>query len=129
MSDVAADGNNDHTETTIYTGNDSENEEILPAIDLENEEASEDELEFYMNDEESEHNRIMMEFDENDENNGSDNEYGSESESDEPDEEVIIDKPFSNEQMPQTFGEFAPYFKNITESLFFCWMEKHHICK
>lgn len=129
MSDVAADGNDDHTETTIYTGIDSENEEILPAIDLENEEASEDELEFYMNDEESEHNRIMMEFDENDEDNGSDNESGSESESDESDEEVIIDKPFSNEQMPQTFGEFAPYFKNITESLFFCWMEKHHICK
>ncbi|PKY23928.1 hypothetical protein RhiirB3_387609 [Rhizophagus irregularis] len=30
--------------------------------------------------------------------------------------------------MPRTAGNFAPYFKNITEALMFCWVEKHHIC-
>ena len=44
------------------------------------------------------------------------------------DEEIIIDKPFGSEQMPRIAGDYAPYFKNITEMLIFCWMEKHHIC-
>ena len=126
---------NDITET-IY----AKNEEMTPAIDLENEEIGEDEnedigdnenemsedenevSEDYILELEGESDKMMMEFDESDED-GDDNDYR------ESDEEVIIDKSFSNEQMPRTFGEFAPYFKNITESLFFCWMEKHHICK
>ena len=114
----------------------NENEEMMSAIeieieevednmelDVENEETSEDEIEFYISDEESEYERTITEFDESDEEDGNDQEETIE------DEEVIIDKPFSNEQIPQTFGEFAPYFKNITEALFFCWMQKHHICK
>ena len=143
MVDTTADGNNDITET-IY----GKNEEMTPVIDFENEEMREYENEEIGNDEneeigdnetemsedenevnedyilelEGEYDKMMMEFDESDED-GNDNDYR------ESDEEVIIDKSFSNEQMPRTFGEFAPYFKNITESLFFCWMEKHHICK
>lgn len=31
--------------------------------------------------------------------------------------------------MPHTDGEFAPYFKNVTEALMFCWIQKHNICK
>src|SRR4051812_33456602 len=45
------------------------------------------------------------------------------------DDEINVDKSFSNEQMPRNFGDFAPYFSNITEALFFCWMQKHNICK
>ena len=123
MMDTTA---NDITET-IY----AKNEEMTPAIDLENEEIGEDEnedigdnenemsedenevSEDYILELEGESDKMMMEFDESDED-GDDNDYR------ESDEEVIIDKSFSNEQMPQTFGEFAPYFKNITESLFFC---------
>ena len=41
------------------------------------------------------------------------------------DEKTIIDEPFSREQMPQFVGDFAQYLKNITELLFFYWMEKH----
>ena len=123
--------NDNYIKTNIYV----ENEEVTPVIDIENEGeddielevenevASEDEVEFYINDDASEYERMMMDFDESDEEGGNDNS------DEEADEEVIIDKPFSNEQMPQIFGEFAPYFKNITESLFFCWMEKHHISK
>ncbi|SRR6266496_6154560 len=131
--DIAATGNNDRIEMNIY----AEDEEMTPAIDIENEEVeddiefdieneetSEDEIEFYINDETSEYERMMMEFDGSNEDD--DREEISNEESD---EEMIIDKPFSNEQMPQTFGEFAPYFKNITESLMFCWMQKHRICK
>ena len=132
MMDTAA---NDITET-IY----AENKEMTPAIDLENEEIGEDENEDIGDDEnemsedenevsedyilelEGESDKMMMEFDESDED-GDDNDYR------ESDKEVIIDKSFSNKQMPRTFSKFAPYFKNITKSLFFCWMEKHRICK
>jgi len=42
----------------------------------------------------------------------------------------IVDKPLSSEQMPHDInGEFAPYFKNVTEALMFCWIQKHKICK
>ena len=51
-----------------------------------------------MNDEASEYDRMTTEFNESNEEDG-DNEYDGDRESD---EEVIIDKPFSNEQMPQT---------------------------
>jgi hypothetical protein len=54
-------------------------------------------------------------------------EVGEEEERD-LDEEIIIDKPFSHEQMPRTAGDFSPYFSNITEALIFCWMQKHSIC-
>ncbi|CAG8749483.1 20966_t:CDS:2, partial [Rhizophagus irregularis] len=43
------------------------------------------------------------------------------------DDEINVDKSFSTEQMPRNFGDFAPYFSNITEVLFFCWMQKHNI--
>src|SRR6266516_524467 len=101
--DIAATGNNDRIEMNIY----AEDEEMTPAIDIENEEV-EDDIEFDGSNEDDDREEISNE---------------------ESDEEMIIDKPFSNEQMPQTFGEFAPYFKNITESLMFCWMQKHRICK
>jgi len=131
-NNIADAKNNSRTEMDIY----NENEEMITTnemevedameLDIESEEASEDEIEFYTNNETSEYERMIMEFDESNEEDGSDKEETSEEESD---EEVIIDKPLSNEQMPRTSGEFAPYFKNITESLFFCWMQKHHICK
>ena len=41
----------------------------------------------------------------------------------------IADKALSSEQMPPINGEFAPYFKNVTEALMFCWVQKHNICK
>jgi len=42
----------------------------------------------------------------------------------------IVDKPLNSEQMPHDIdGEFAPYFKNVTEALMFCWIQKHKICK
>lgn len=41
----------------------------------------------------------------------------------------IADKALSFEQMPPINGEFAPYFKNVTEALTFCWIQKHNICK
>jgi hypothetical protein len=41
----------------------------------------------------------------------------------------IVDKALNSEQMPHTDGEFAPYFKNVTEALMFCWIQKHNICK
>jgi len=63
----------------------------------------------------------MTEFDKRDEDEGDmEDEYDKEETSEEDsDEEEIVDKSFSSEEMPQTFGEFAPYFKNTTESLFF----------
>ncbi|PKB98958.1 hypothetical protein RhiirA5_383543 [Rhizophagus irregularis] len=39
----------------------------------------------------------------------------------------IVDKALNSEQMPHTDGEFAPYFKNVTEALMFCWIQKHNI--
>jgi hypothetical protein len=45
------------------------------------------------------------------------------------DDDKIVDKALSSEQMPHTDGEFAPYFKNVTEALMFCWIQKHSICK
>ncbi|GET02282.1 hypothetical protein GLOIN_2v1774533 [Rhizophagus clarus] len=45
------------------------------------------------------------------------------------DEEEIINQPLNNKQMSHfvQLNEFVPYFSNITESLFFYWMQKHHI--
>ena len=31
--------------------------------------------------------------------------------------------------MPHVDGEFASYFSNVTETLMFCWVQKHNICK
>ena len=44
-------------------------------------------------------------------------------------EEVPVDEPLESEQMPHVGGEFAPYFSNVTETLMFCWIQKHNICK
>jgi hypothetical protein len=118
-----------------------EGEEMTPAIedvDIENEKVSEDEVvneddEVLSEDDEvvseddieleSEYERMMTD------NNDEDEDDREETNEEDSDEEVIIDKPFDSEQMPHSYGEFAPYFKNITESLFFCWMQKHRICK
>ncbi|CAB4378090.1 unnamed protein product [Rhizophagus irregularis] len=43
------------------------------------------------------------------------------------DNDKIVDKALSSEQMLHTDGDFAPYFKNITEALMFCWIQKHNI--
>ena len=103
----------------------SENEEIREDDIETNEddtiETSEDDIEL-----ESEYERTMMEFNESDEDKDDREETTEEEDSE---EEVIIDQPLNIDQMPHSFGEFAPYFKNITESLFFCWMQKHRICK
>ena len=97
-------------------------------IEVEDEEIEEDEIEAAEDDIEleSEYERTMTEFNESDENKD-DREETNEGE--DSIEEVIIDQPLNIDQMPHSFGEFAPYFKNITESLFFCWMQKHRICK
>ena len=99
--------------------------QIYIEFNVENEDTSEDEIGSYINDGASEYDRMITEYDESDEESDNDHEYDSDEESEESDEDVIIDKSFSNEQMPQACGEFAPYFKNFTESLFFCWMKKH----
>ena len=84
-------------------------------------EGNEDDIEL-----ESEYERTMMEFNESDEDKDDREETTEEEDSE---EEIIIDHSLNIDQMPHSFGEFAPYFKNITESLFFCWMQKHRICK
>ena len=116
------------------------NGEEMTAFDIKSKE-TEDDMEFDINYESSdevefdinEHERMIIEFNESEEDgedHGSNEEETSEEETneEESDEEIIVDRPFNNEQMPQIFGEFAPYFKNITELLFFFWTEKHHIC-
>lgn len=97
-------------------------------IEVEDEEMEEDEIEAAEDDIEleSEYERIMTEFNESDEDKDDGEETNEDNDSI---EEVIIDQPLNIDQMPRSFGEFAPYFKNITESLFFCWMQKHRICK
>ena len=41
----------------------------------------------------------------------------------------IVDEALNGDQMPPIVGDFAPYFKNVTEALMFCWIQKHNICK
>ena len=109
-------------EDNIEAGENEEmREDDIEANEDDTIEASEDDIEL-----ESEYERTMTEFNESDENKD-DREETSEDEDSE--EEVIIDQPLNIDQMPHSFGEFAPYFKNITELLFFCWMQKHRICK
>jgi hypothetical protein len=48
---------------------------------------------------------------------------------DEIEPDTIVDEAMSNEQLLPISGEFAPYFKNVTEALMFCWIQKHNICK
>ena len=85
-------------------------------------EGNEDDIEL-----ESEYERTITEFNESDEDKDNREETTEEEDSE---EEVIIDQPLNIiDQMPHSFSEFAQYFKNITESLFFCWMQKHRICK
>ncbi|CAB4485676.1 unnamed protein product [Rhizophagus irregularis] len=106
---------NEYDITNIY----DEDEEMIPTINIENKEMSEDDIEPG-----SEYERMMTEFNESDEDED-EREGISEEDSDQiSDEGVIIDQPLSSEQLPRSFGEFAPYFQNITESLFFCWMQK-----
>ena len=84
-------------------------------------EGNEDDIEL-----ESEYERTMMEFNESDEDKDDREETTEEEDSE---EEIIIDQPLNINQIPHSFGEFALYFNNITKSLFFCWMQKHRICK
>jgi len=132
MTPVIDKGNEERNDINMETEEVSEDDIEL---DIDSDEVSEDDIEL-----ESEYDRMMTEFNErdeyqddreemdgDDEGTYGDDEEGTESEED-LDEEVIVDKPLSGEQLPQFFNEFAPYFKNITESLFFCWTEKHHIC-
>jgi len=123
--------NDDRTNIDIYNKDeemmafDIENEEIEDSIEFDinnDDESSEDEVEFNINEESdyervNNYERMMMEFNESDEEDNSDGEETSKANLD---EDIIVDQPFSKEQMPHSFGEFAPYFKNITESLFFC---------
>ncbi|RIA81043.1 hypothetical protein C1645_837626 [Glomus cerebriforme] len=101
-----------------------EDEEM--AFDAENEEVSEDDIksdtnnEFDINNEEDEYKRMIIEFNESDDDDDNDDNDGEETSKVDSDGEVIIDQPLNNEQMLHSFGEFAPYFKNITESLLFC---------
>ena len=116
----------------------NEDEEMTPAIGTESEEATEvniDDNEDYIDDYEideddieleSEYERMMTEFNESDEDKDDREETTEEEDSE---EEIIIDQPLNINQMPHSFGEFAPYFNNITELLFFCWMQKYRICK
>ncbi|GBC42881.2 hypothetical protein GLOIN_2v1774533 [Rhizophagus irregularis DAOM 181602=DAOM 197198] len=127
-NDNIATDSNDHDIIDIY----DEDEEMTPTIDTksaESEKVSEDDIAF-----ESEYERMMEEFNEGDEYEG--DRGGNENESDEEtseeaSDEEIIDQPLNNEQLPHftQSNEFNPYFNNITESLFFCWMQKHRICK
>ena len=130
LDNTTTDMTTDSNDHDIY----DEDEEMTPTIDIENdEEVSEDDIVF-----ENDYERMMEEFDESDEyegNRGGD-ENGSdvddeESSEETSDEDEIIDQPLNNEQMPRfaQSNEFTPYFNNITESLFFCWMQKHRICK
>ena len=100
-------------------------EEMSEHEDEEMSEHEDEEMSEYEDEEMSEYERIMTEINESDE----ENDDGEEASEENLDEKVIIDQPLNREQMPQSFGEFAPYFKNITESLLFCWMQKHRICK
>ncbi|RIB10425.1 hypothetical protein C2G38_2206155 [Gigaspora rosea] len=45
----------------------------------------------------------------------------------EEESDKIVDESLSREQILSINGEFAPYFNNITETLMFCWVEKHNI--
>jgi hypothetical protein len=139
-NDITAVRNDDRTNIDIYnkdeemTAFDIENEENEDGLEFDinnDDESSEDEVEFVINEESdyervNDYERMMMEFNESDEEDSSDGEETSEADLA---EDIIVDQPFGKEQMPHSFGEFAPYFKNITESLFFCWMQKHRICK
>lgn len=104
--------------------------------DTDDNELSEDDTDNYEMDEsdielESEYERIMDEFNESDEDedNGEGEDDRERMSEESSDEEVITDQALNSEQLPQSVGDFAPYFKNVTESLMFCWMQKHHICK
>ncbi|RIB29529.1 hypothetical protein C2G38_2027664 [Gigaspora rosea] len=39
----------------------------------------------------------------------------------------VVDEALNIEQIPSINGEFAPYFKNITEVLMFFWIQKYNI--
>ena len=41
---------------------------------------------------------------------------------------IVADEALNFDKIPQT-NEFSPYFKNLTSTLLFCWMQKHNICK
>ncbi|CAB4492882.1 unnamed protein product [Rhizophagus irregularis] len=113
-NDNTATDSNDHDIIDIY----DEDEEMTPTIDTESAESEEDDEEFNEGDE--------YEGD----RGGNENESDEET-SEEASDEEIIDQPLNNEQLPHftQSNEFNPYFNNITESLFFCWMQKHRICK
>ncbi|CAB4495349.1 unnamed protein product [Rhizophagus irregularis] len=107
-NDNTATDSNDHDIIDIY----DEDEEMTPTIDTESAESEEDDEEFNEGDE--------YEGD----RGGNENESDEET-SEEASDEEIIDQPLNNEQLPHftQSNEFNPYFNNITESLFFCWMQ------
>ena len=111
-------------DTAATRNEDIYDEDKEMAFDAENEEVSEDDIEsdtndeFDINNEEGEYERMMMEFNESDDDDDDDD--GEKTSEVDLDGEVIVDQPLNSEQMPHSFGEFAPYFKNITESLLFC---------
>ena len=126
FNDIATTVNDNQTEMDIC------NEEKTSIFDMRNEETElNEDIGFKSSDESSDE----MEFDINEyvtdeeDNSDTNEEDDSDTNEEELDEEIIVDRPFDNDQMPQIFGKFAPYFKNITELLFFFWVEKHHICK
>ena len=84
-------------------------------------EGNEDDIEL-----ESEYERTMTEFNKSNEDKDDRKET---TEKEDSEEEIIIDQPLNINQISHSFDEFASYFKNITESLFFCWMQKHRIYK
>ncbi len=113
---------NEDKEMTAFDIENEENEDGIE-FDINNDDkSSEDEVEFDINEESdyervNDYERMMMEFNESDEEDSSDREETSKGNLA---EDIIVNQPFSKEKMPHSFGEFASYFKNITESLFFC---------
>jgi hypothetical protein len=84
----------------------------------------------YYYDEESDNYYNDEDDDRNDHNDRNvDRDENNESNDDECLEDPIVDAPMDRDQMPNTNGNFAPYFENTTCALLFCWMQKHNICK
>ncbi|RIA88867.1 hypothetical protein C1645_825639 [Glomus cerebriforme] len=118
---------NERTFSIEYNTAAARNEDIYDkdeemAFDAENEEVSKDDIEsdtndeFNINNKEDEYKRMIIEFNKSDNDDDDDDDEISKVDSD---GEVIVDQPLNSEQMSHSFDEFAPYFKNITESLLF----------
>ena len=104
---------------------DSDNEVATNKEEYDSDEVATNKEEYYSDEEYSD--EVFCEEEREFGESDSDGSNGDEFDEYEPDE--IVDQPLSNEEMPHINGEFAPYFKNITEALMFCWIQKHNICK